>query len=129
MISRMRFVGITITDINLAMEFYVDKLGFAVQVEMPLPDGNKFVMVAPPNGGSSLVFSLPGPGQTHSPASNISFETDDVMATFNELRAKGVEFSREPARTPWGGVEAQFVDPFGNHFMLHQGGPQGYQGR
>ncbi len=127
MISRMRFVGITVTDVNLAMEFYVDKLGFAVQVEMPLPGGNKFVMVAPPNGGSSLVFSLPGPVQTHSPVSNISFETDDVMATYNELRAKGVEFSREPARTPWGGVEAQFVDPFGNHFMLHQGGPQGYQ--
>ncbi len=127
MISRMRFVGITVTDITLAMEFYVDKLGFAVQVEMPLPGGNKFVMVAPPNGGSRLVFSLPGPGQTHSPVSNISFETDDVMATYNELCAKGVEFSREPARTSWGGVEAQFVDPFGNHFLLQQGGPQGYQ--
>ncbi len=129
MISRMRFVGITVTDLNQAMEFYVDKLGFAVQIEMPLPGGNKFVMVAPPNVGSSLVFSLPGPGQTHTPVSNISFETDDVMATYNELRAKGVEFSREPAKTPWGGVEAQFVDPFGNHFFLHQGGPQGYQGR
>ncbi len=129
MISRMRFVGITVTDLNQAMEFYVDKLGFAVQTEMPLPGGNKFVMVAPPNGGSSLVFSLPGTGQTHSPASNISFEAADVMATYHELRAKGVEFSREPAKTPWGGVEAQFVDPFGNHFFLHQGGPQAYQGR
>ena len=129
MISRMRFVVITVTDVNQALEFYVDKLGFTVQVEMPLPGGNKFVMVAPPEGGSSLVFSLPGPGQTHMPAANISFETNDVAATYAELRAKGVEFPREPAKTPWGGVEAMFVDPFGNRFLLHQGGPQGYEGR
>ncbi len=127
MISRMRFVGITVTDLNQAMEFYVDKLGFTVQVAMPLPGDNKFVMVAPPGGGSSLVFSLPGPGQTHVPASTISFETDDVTATYHELQANDVEFPREPAKTPWGGVEALFVDPFGNRFMLHQGGPQGYE--
>jgi uncharacterized glyoxalase superfamily protein PhnB len=124
MISRMRFASFTVTDINQAVEFYVNKLGFTVQVEMPLPGGNQFVMVAPPAGGSSLVFSLPAPGQTHVPASNVSFETDDVMATYHELRAKEVEFSREPAKTPWSGMEAMFVDPFGNQFMLHQGGPQ-----
>jgi uncharacterized glyoxalase superfamily protein PhnB len=122
MISRMRFASITVTDIDQALEFYVDKMGFAVQVEMPLPGGNKFVMVAPPENGSSLVFSLPMPGQTHAPASGISFETDNVTATYDELRAKGVEFSREPAKTPWGGMEAMFVDPFGNRFMLHEGG-------
>ena len=123
MISRMRFASITVTDINKAVEFYVDKLGFTVQVEMPLPGGNQFVMVAPRDGGSSLVFSLALPGQTHSPASNISFETNDVSVTYDELRARGVEFSREPAKTPWGGVEAMFLDPFGNRFLLQQGGP------
>ncbi len=120
MISRMRFVSITVIDIDQALEFYVDKLGFRVQVEMPLPGGNKFVMVTLPGGGSSLVFSLPD--QAHVPASGISFEADDVAATYNELRARDVEFSRDPAKTPWGGVEAVFVDPFGNSFMLHQGG-------
>ena len=125
MISRMRFASITVTDIHLAVQFYVDKLGFHVQVEMPLPGGNQFVMVAPPGGGSSLVFSLPMQGQAHAPTSGISFETDDVTATYNELRAKDVEFSREPAKTPWGGMEAMFVDPFDNRFMLHQGGLQG----
>jgi len=118
----MRFASITVTDLNQALEFYVDKLGFTVLVEMPLPGGNKFVMVAPPAGGSSLVFSLPMPGQTRAPTSNISFETDDVTATYHELRAKNVEFSREPAKTLWGGMEAMFVDPLGNSFMLHLGG-------
>ena len=129
MINHMRFASITVIDIHQAMEFYVDKLGFAVQVEMPLPGGNQFVMVAPPGGGSSLVFSLPLPGQTHMATAAISFETNDIAATYNELRAKCVEFPREPAKTPWGGIEATFVDPFGNRFLLQQGGPQGYEAR
>ncbi len=122
MISRMRFVSVTVTDIDEAVDFYVNKLEFQVRVEMPLPAGNKFVMVTPPDGGANLVFSLPMPGQTHVPASSIAFEADDVLATYDDLHAKGVEFPRMPAKTPWGGVEAVFVDPFGNNFMLQQGG-------
>ena len=121
MVSRIRFVSVTVTDIDQALDFYLNKLGFQVRVEMPLPAGNRFVMVVPPEGGASLVFSLPLPGQTHVPTSGISFEADDVTATYDELHTKGVEFSRTPAKTPWGGVEAVFIDPFGNTFMLHQG--------
>ena len=62
MISRIRFVSVTVTDIDLALDFYLNKLGFQVRVEMPLPAGNRFVMVVPPEGGASLVFSLPLPG-------------------------------------------------------------------
>lgn len=122
MISRMRFASITVTDIDVAKDFYVNKLGFRIQVEMPLPGGNQFVMVSPIAGGSSLVFSLPMPGRQHTPISSISFETDDVQATYDELVAGGVTFPKPPADTPWGGVEAVFEDPFGNRFMLQQGG-------
>ncbi len=122
MINRMRFASITVTDLDAATDFYVNRLGFQVVVEMPWPAGNRFVMVAPPGGGSNLVFSQPLPGKAHVPSSGISFETDDVTAAYDELRARGVEFSRTPAKTPWGGMEAMFVDPFGNNFMLQQGG-------
>jgi phosphoserine phosphatase RsbU/P len=122
MITRIRYVSITVTDLDQAMEFYGSKLGFRVLVEMPLPGNNRFVMVAPPEGGSNLVFSLPLPGRTHTPSTAISFETGDVQATYEQLSAKGVEFPRPPAKTSWGGVEAQFVDPFGNSFLLQQGG-------
>lgn len=42
------------------MAFYGDLLGFRIQVEMPLPGNNRFVMVAPPEGGSNLVYPLIG---------------------------------------------------------------------
>ncbi len=122
MINRMRYASITVTDIDRAIDFYLNVLGFDKLVEMPIPGGNRFVMVAPAGGGSALVFSLPLPGRSHVPSTYISFEADDVDATYHELAAKGVEFSRPPAKTAWGGVEAMFVDPFGNSFLLQQGG-------
>lgn len=122
MITKMRYASITVTEISQAMVFYVDQLGFRVLVEMPLPGNNQFVMVAPPEGGSNLVFSLPLPGRSHTPSTAIAFETDDVQATYEKLSGKGVVFPRPPAKTPWGGIEAQFVDPFGNSFLLQQGG-------
>lgn len=122
MISKIRYVSITVTDIDTALDFYVTQLNFKLLVQMPLPGGNQFVMVAPPDSGSNLVFSLPLPGRTHTPSFSISFETEDVQSTFEELVAKGVTFSRPPSKTPWGGIEAAFVDPFGNNFLLQQGG-------
>lgn len=122
MITRMRFASVTVTDIDEALAFYRDALGFRVVRETPLPGGNRFVMAMPPAGGTALVFSMPLPGQEHAPSRNISFGADDVQATHDELVAKGVVFVRPPAATPWGGVEAAFADPFGNTFMLQEGG-------
>ncbi len=122
MINKIRYASITVTNIDRAIDFYINLLGFRKLVEMPLQSGNSFVMVAPPGGGSNLVFSLPTPGKSHILTSSISFEADDVESTYHELTTRGVEFSRPPSKTTWGGVEAVFVDPFGNSFLLQQGG-------
>ncbi len=122
MITKMRYASIFVTDLDQAMDFYVSKLGLSVLVEMPVPGDNRFVMLALPGGGTHLVFSLPFPGRPHTLSSAIAFETEDIQATYEELKAKGVEFGRPPAKTPWGGMEAQFTDPFGNSFLLQQGG-------
>ena len=122
MITKMRYASVTVTDIDRALDFYVGKLGFHVVVQMPLPGNNQFVMVAPPEGGANLVFSLPFPGRPHAPSASISFETSDISTTHAELTAKEVEFTRPPVKTPWGGQEAAFVDPFGNSYLLQQGG-------
>ncbi len=122
MITGIRFVGITVTDLDQAIDFYVNRLGFAVRIEMPLPEGNRFIMLSLPGGGAHLVMSLPLGEKPHTPTSSISFETEDVQSTYEALSAKGVEFTRLPTKTVWGGVEALFTDPFGNSFLLQQGG-------
>lgn len=51
--------------------------------------------------------------------SSIVFTTEDCFATYEELKAKGVEFTR-PAGERGYGVDAAFRDPSGNEFRLLQ---------
>ena len=45
--------------------------------------------------------------------------TDDVRKTYEELKAKGVEFTDEPTERFYG-IDCGFRDPFGNHLRLVQ---------
>jgi predicted enzyme related to lactoylglutathione lyase len=52
-------------------------------------------------------------------ASGIFFSTDDCRAAYEEMKARGVEFTEEPAERPYG-IDAGFRDPSGNSFRLVQ---------
>jgi predicted enzyme related to lactoylglutathione lyase len=47
------------------------------------------------------------------------FTVDDIQATFEELKSRGVEFSQEPTQQPYG-IDAGFRDPSGNAFRMMQ---------
>jgi predicted enzyme related to lactoylglutathione lyase len=53
----------------------------------------------------------------------IVFLTDDISASYTELKNQGVKFEAEPKRQAWGGVEACFSDPDNNRFQLVQRPP------
>jgi len=42
-----------------------------------------------------------------------------LFVTTDELKARGVEFTSEPTRMPYG-IDAPFRDPFGNEFRMVQ---------
>jgi hypothetical protein len=46
-------------------------------------------------------------------------ECKDIYATYEELKAKGVEFKKEPTKEFYG-IEALFKDDSGNWFSLGQ---------
>lgn len=48
----------------------------------------------------------------------LSFSVEDIDAVCATLRAKGVAFSGEPERQPWGGTLATLRDPSGNELQL-----------
>ena len=45
------------------------------------------------------------------------FSTDNCQKSFEELTARGVEFTSEPEEMPWG-IQATFADLYGNCFCL-----------
>lgn len=51
---------------------------------------------------------------------HLFFTTDDCRkTTYNELKAKGVEFTEEPTERPYG-IDCGLRDPFGNHIRFSQ---------
>lgn len=92
--------------------------------DRPTDFGSRFLAFMPSKGGAWLAMSKPVPGIPAKVGgfSNIAWETDDLEATYEVLKAKGVEFTQPPTRRFWGGIEAQFQDPDGNIFLLQQDG-------
>lgn len=54
-------------------------------------------------------------------AGGLFFSTDDIKASYEELKGRGVEFLQEPTEQPYG-VDAGFRDTSGNNFRMMQAG-------
>ncbi len=48
----------------------------------------------------------------------ISLQVEDINSTYEDLKAKGVQFDNPPEQQPWGGSLADFRDPDGNILTL-----------
>jgi catechol 2,3-dioxygenase-like lactoylglutathione lyase family enzyme len=118
-------VTVWVSDRKRAIEFYTQKLGFKVAVmdektgwvELGLPGGfTKIAIVEPTKElGESYYKYLT---QRIGTATGISFETFDINALYEELKAKGVKFEEPPKKMAWGGLMTTFVDPDGNEFEV-----------
>jgi uncharacterized glyoxalase superfamily protein PhnB len=119
-----------------ALAFYTQKLGFEVRTDATLPEmGNfRWLTVGPPGQPEVdiVLMAIPGPpvmdadtaAQVKSLmakgfAGTVFLTTDDVQASYEELSARGVEFSEAPEERPYG-IDSGFRDPSGNSFRLTQ---------
>ena len=121
MISRIRLAGIWVSDQDQAFDFYVGKLGFEVQSDIKMNGGFRWLEVGPPGAETALTIVKPYPGQEGVSVggfTNVVFATDDVKATYEDLKAKDVKFIEEPKKQEWGMMQAIFSDPDGNVFVL-----------
>lgn len=118
MITHVKLIGVNVSDQQRARDFFVEKLGFRVVADEPMGPDARWIEVAPPDGQTHLgLWTPPGFENRIGTFSHIVFKCADVRATYEELRARGVEFTQEPTDQP-GGVMAQFKDPDGNIFVL-----------
>jgi catechol 2,3-dioxygenase-like lactoylglutathione lyase family enzyme len=129
----IRLSSIYVLDQDEALEFYVGKLGFEVSTDADL-GFMRWLTVHPPGQPDREVFlELPG-GPAYDDATaeqvrelvtkgamgfTLGLRTDDVRRTYEEWKAKGVEFTEEPTQREYG-IDCGFRDPFGNHLRLLQ---------
>ena len=112
-IEQIRSVAVVVSDEKKARDWYKEKLGFEVQ-----SDEEHWIVVAP--RGSSMGLHLCPDEELEPGNSGILLYTPDIEATCQELKRKGVEFTRDLAKSEWDQnlQYAMFKDPDGNIFWL-----------
>ncbi|HEY2019258.1 MAG TPA: VOC family protein [Bryobacteraceae bacterium] len=134
MIQRFSHITIYVLDQDAAYDFYVNKLGFDVHTDATMDGGFRWLTVCPkgqPDLEIALMPTAPGPMMDQETSDMLRtlirkgvighgvLETADVRKTYDELKAKGVEFSSPPTERFYG-IEALFKDNSGNFFSLTQ---------
>lgn len=117
MIKAVKFVSIPVSDQDRALAFYTDKLGFRVATDQPFGSQRWIELRIPGADTEVVLFTPPGHEDRIGSFVNLSFLTDDVLKTHQELSARGVEFVQPPKTESWG-TSALFKDPDGNTFVL-----------
>jgi len=117
MINGVKFVSIPVEDQDRALAFYTEVLGFRLLTDQPFNEKQRWLELGIPGADARIVlFQF---GDTLKPGGylNLSFWTDDVESTAQELKAKGVQFEMEPKRMHYGTISI-FKDLDGNRLML-----------
>jgi len=118
-------VSLFVNDVDRAVDFYTQKLGWEKTMDVPMGDDARWVTIAPP--GEKTMFTLSKGGPMWSPEkvggfSGVIIEVDDVFKTCDQLKNAGVEFEEEARNEPWGGW-AMFKDTEGNVHGFHSPAP------
>ena len=122
MLKNLLVVGIPVSNQDEAIDFYVNRLGFEKRSDAPMGEGMRWIEVAPPGAQTALVLAKEGCGANQDRIGKFTghiFATDDIQATYEMLKSRGVHFTEPPRVEPWG-KWAQFVDQDGNGFGLKE---------
>jgi catechol 2,3-dioxygenase-like lactoylglutathione lyase family enzyme len=118
-ITQVRRVTIAVTDQDAAIAWYTRKLGCTLLADVPFGGDQRWVEVAPPQGGTSLALVPSGPTFGAGRATGVILESTDPAADRDALAAAGVDVD---AGLTGGDGEVPrlftFRDPDGNGLMV-----------
>ena len=123
-------------DQDAALDFYTTKLGMELRSDATLPELGDFrwLTVGPVGQPeiSIVLMAIPGPPVIDTDtaeqirglmakgfAGTVFLTTDDCQGAYEELAARGVEFTELPEERPYG-IDCGFRDPSGNSLRLTQ---------
>jgi catechol 2,3-dioxygenase-like lactoylglutathione lyase family enzyme len=133
MIQRLSHATVYVLDQDAARDFYVNKLGFEIRMDQSMDNGFRWLTVSPKGQPDFqlILMKVDGPNIQPDVAAILRdllergklggavLQADDCRATYEDLKAKGVEFLSPPADRFYG-VEAVLKDNSGNWFSMNQ---------
>jgi uncharacterized glyoxalase superfamily protein PhnB len=122
-------------DQEVALKYWTEKVGMEVRQDVSLSELNfRWLTVGPPGQDDVSIVLMAVPGEpvmdeatkkqvldltAKGFAGTVFLTTEDCQATYEKLKARGVEFTEEPHQMPYG-IDCGFRDPSGNSVRLTQ---------
>ena len=94
-ITQMGRVMVPVADQDTAIAFYTDTLGFSLVADVPFGEGDRWVEVAPPGGGTAIALVPPRGEYQTGRMTGIAFVSADPRGDHAELKGKGVDVDAE----------------------------------
>jgi predicted enzyme related to lactoylglutathione lyase len=115
---RIALIHVPVTDVDRAIAFYVDRLGWTLDHDVRVDESTRFVQVTPPTSACSIAFGEGINPMAPGSQRGIQVVVDDARAVRADLVARGVE-ATDVDDLPWGSFTF-FQDPDGNAWTVQQ---------
>jgi catechol 2,3-dioxygenase-like lactoylglutathione lyase family enzyme len=124
MFTKVAHIALAVRDVDEALAFYTEKLGFAKIHDTQLAPDIRWVAVAPDTDSETLIRFEEASNEEEQKLIGrqltnmlVAIETSDFDQTYRDMKERGVEFVEEAVSAPWG-KQAVFQDLYGNLFDL-----------
>ena len=124
--SRLGAVTFVVRDYDEAIRWFTGALGFTLLEDTPLDEAKRWVLVAPPGGGTALLLARAVNEAQRAAVGNqtggrvfLFLYTDDFARDHAAMLARGITFHQAPRQESYGTV-AVFEDLYGNRWDLLQ---------
>ena len=112
----VRTVAIPVADLDRALRFYADTLGFETRIDAAYGEGERWIEVAPPGAGTSIALMRAGDDRPAGVDTGVRLATTDAAADHAGLRAHAVDV--DPEVIPYPVPMFVFRDPDGNSLVI-----------
>jgi catechol 2,3-dioxygenase-like lactoylglutathione lyase family enzyme len=127
----LEVVWVPVSDVDRAKAFYAEQLGFNVDHDTHVSEGNRIVQLTPPGSGCSVVIGEGeiAPDMTPGSLEGLQLVVRDIKAAHAQLEQRGVDVSEiqvlgenpTPQPDPLDNVGLVFFkDPDGNGWAVQQ---------
>ena len=117
-------IALVVDDYDEAIAFYTQQLNFELTEDTVLTPEKRWVLVTPKGSACSLLLAKAANEEQKNRVGNqtggrvfLFLDTDDLLRDYENMKAKGIVFVREPVEEAWGKV-AVFKDLYGNMWDL-----------
>jgi predicted enzyme related to lactoylglutathione lyase len=115
---KLELVGVPVSDVERAISFYVDQVGFNLDHDHTVSEDIRFVQLTPPGSACSIALGKGVSPMAPGSLKGLQVVVSDAAAARAQLVGKGVEAS-EVQELPWGKF-VHFSDPDGNAWSIQE---------